>query len=80
MNPGFRIIEPLLLFTINWKLVNLYQGARLGDTLPDTLQFTGFTLAWQLFNQLRERSIYLAGISPLEADDLHVIEIEIQAE
>ena len=37
-------------------------------------------LLTKLFHQLCERSIYVAGISPLEADHLHVIEIEIHAE
>ena len=37
-------------------------------------------LLTKLFRQLRERSLHVAGISPLEADDLHVFEIEIYAE
>ena len=37
-------------------------------------------LLTKLFRQLRERSLHVAGISPLEADDLHVFEIEIHAE
>ena len=37
-------------------------------------------LLTKLFHQLCERLIYVAGISPLEADHLHVIEIEIHAE
>ena len=37
-------------------------------------------LLTKLFRQLRERSIHVAGFSPLEADDLHVFEIKIHAE
>ncbi len=37
-------------------------------------------LLTKLLRQLRERSLHVAGISPLEADDLHVFEIEIYDE
>ena len=37
-------------------------------------------LLTKLFRQLRENSLHAAGISSLEADDLHVFEIKIHAE